>query len=170
MACALTSGYTLDCKDNIGVLKSVWFIGYNDVASVTEASGVITAITKDAGKGFYKYQLVRNTASFTENIAGSIENGTVVFNQELLIVINKMQTSMRNEMLLLAKNNMMAVVEDQNGRYWLAGRFNGLDLLTGSVSTGLAQADRNGYSFTFSGGEKESAPEVQSSVISTLTT
>jgi ligand-binding sensor domain-containing protein len=170
MSCALTSGYTFDCKDNIGGLKSVWFIGYNDVASVTEASGVITAITKDAGKVFYKYQLVRNTASFTENIAGSIENGTVVFNQELLIVINKMQTSMRNEMLLLAKNNMMAVVEDQNGRYWLAGRFNGLDLLTGSVSTGLAQADRNGYSFTFSGGEKESAPEVQSSVISTLTT
>jgi ligand-binding sensor domain-containing protein len=170
MACALTSGYTFDCKDNIGGLKSVWFIGYNDVASVTEASGVITAITKDAGKVFYKYQLVRNTASFTENIAGSIENGTVVFNQELLIVINKMQTSMRNEMLLLAKNNMMAVVEDQNGRYWLAGRFNGLDLLAGSVSTGLAQADRNGYSFTFSGGEKESAPEVQSAVISTLTT
>jgi ligand-binding sensor domain-containing protein len=170
MACALTSGYTFDCKDNIGGLKSVWFIGYNDVASVTEASGVITAITKDAGKVFYKYQLVRNTASFTENIAGSIENGTVVFNQELLIVINKMQTSMRNEMLLLAKNNMMAVVEDQNGRYWLAGRFNGLDLLTGSVSTGLAQADRNGYSFTFSGGEKESAPEVSSAVISTLTT
>jgi ligand-binding sensor domain-containing protein len=170
MACALTSGYTFDCKDNIGGLKSVWFIGYNDVASLTEASGVITAITKGAGKVFYKYQLVRNTASFTENIAGSIENGTVVFNQELLIVINKMQTSMRNEMLLLAKNNMMAVVEDQNGRYWLAGRFNGLDLLTGSVSTGLAQADRNGYSFTFSGGEKESAPEVQSSVISTLTT
>jgi len=169
MACALTSGYTFDCKDNIGGLKSVWFIGYNDVASVTEASGVITAITKDAGKVFYKYQLVRNTASFTENIAGSIENGTVVFNQELLIVINKMQTSMRNEMLLLAKNNMMAVVEDQNGRYWLAGRFNGLDLLTGSVSTGLAQADRNGYSFTFSGGEKESAPEVASAVISTLT-
>jgi ligand-binding sensor domain-containing protein len=170
MSCALTSGYTFDCKDNIGGLKSVWFIGYNDVASLTEASGVITAITKGAGKVFYKYQLVRNTASFTENIAGSIENGTVVFNQELLIVINKMQTSMRNEMLLLAKNNMMAVVEDQNGRYWLAGRFNGLDLLTGSVSTGLAQADRNGYSFTFSGGEKESAPEVQSSVISTLTT
>ena len=170
MSCALTSGYTFDCKDNIGGLKSVWFIGYNDVASVTEASGVITAITKDAGKVFYKYQLVRNTASFTENIAGSIENGTVVFNQELLIVINKMQTSMRNEMLLLAKNNMMAVVEDQNGRYWLAGRFNGLDLLTGSVSTGLAQADRNGYSSTFSGGEKESAPEVQAAVISPLTT
>jgi len=169
MSCALTQGYTFDCKDNIGGLKSVWFIGWNDVSSVTESSGTITAITKASGKVFYKYQLVRNTASLTENIAGSIENGTVVYNQELVIVINKMQVSMRNEILLLGKNNMMAVVEDQNGRYWLAGRYNGLDLLSGSAGTGLAQTDRNGYTLTFSGGEKELAPAVQASVIATLT-
>jgi hypothetical protein len=169
MSCALTQGYTFDCKDNIGGLKSVWFIGWNDVASVTVASGLVSAITKASGKVFYKYQLVRNTASFTENIAGSIENGTVVYNQELVIVINKMQVSVRNEILLLAKNNMMAVVEDQNGRYWLAGRFNGLDLLTGVIGTGTAQTDRNGYSLTFSGGEREAAPEVASAVIATLT-
>lgn len=169
MPCALTQGYTFDCKDNIGGLKAVWFIGWNDVASVTVASGVVSAITKGAGKVFYKYQLVRNTASFTENIAGSIENGTVVYNQELTIVINKMQVSMRNEILLLAQNNMMAVVEDQNGRYWLAGRYNGLDLLSGTAGTGTAQSDRNGYSLTFSGGEKELAPEVASGVIATLT-
>jgi hypothetical protein len=81
-----------------------------------------------------------------------------------------MQVSMRNEILLLGKNNMMAVVEDQNGRYWLAGRYNGLDLLSGSAGTGLAQTDRNGYTLTFSGGEKELAPAVQASVIATLTT
>lgn len=169
MSCALTQGYTFDCKDNIGGLKSVWFIGWNDVASVTESSGTITAITKASGKVFYKYQLVRNTASFTDTIAGSIENGTVVYNQELVVVINKMQVSMRNEILLLAKNNMMAVVEDQNGRYWLAGRYNGLDLLSGTAGTGTAQADRNGYTLTFSGGEKEMAPAVDAAVIATLT-
>jgi hypothetical protein len=136
---------------------------------VTVASGLVSAITKSAGKVFYKYQLVRNTASFTENIAGSIENGTVVYNQELTVVINKMNVSMRNEILLLAQNNLMAVVEDQNGRYWLAGRYNGLDLLTGSSSTGTAQTDRNGYTLTFSGGEKELAPEVSSSIIAGLT-
>jgi hypothetical protein len=170
MPCALTQGYTFDCKDNIGGLKSVWFIGWNDVSSVTVASGLVSAITKSAGKVFYKYQLVRNTASFTENIAGSIENGTVVYNQELTIVINKMNVSMRNEILLLAQNNLMAVVEDQNGRYWLGGRYNGLDLLTGSSSTGTAQSDRNGYTLTFSGGEKELAPEVSSGIIAGLTT
>jgi hypothetical protein len=169
MPCALTQGYTFDCKDNIGGLKSVWFIGWNDVSSVTVASGLVSAITKSAGKVFYKYQLVRNTASFTENIAGSIENGTVVYNQELTVVINKMNVSMRNEILLLAQNNLMAVVEDQNGRYWLAGRYNGLDLLTGSSSTGTAQSDRNGYTLTFSGGEKELAPEVSSGIIAGLT-
>jgi hypothetical protein len=136
---------------------------------VTVASGLVSAITKSAGKVFYKYQLVRNTASFTENIAGSIENGTVVYNQELTVVINKMNVSMRNEILLLAQNNLMAVVEDQNGRYWLAGRYNGLDLLTGSSSTGTAQTDRNGYTLTFSGGEKELAPEVSSGIIAGLT-
>lgn len=169
MPCALTQGYTFDCKDNIGGVKAVWFINANDVSSVTESSGVITTITKGAGKVFYKYQLVRNTSSFTQNIAGSVENGTVVYNQELAIVINKMQVSMRNEILLLAQNNLMAVVEDANGKYWLAGRYNGLDLTAGTAGTGTAQADRNGFTLTFTGGEKALAPEVQSSVISGLT-
>lgn len=169
MACALTQGYTFDCKDNIGGIRNVWFINWNDVSSITEASGVVSTITKGSGKVFYKYQLVRNTASYTENIQGSIENGTVLFDQQLVIVLNKMQANMRNEILLLARNNMMAVVEDQNGRYWLAGRKNGLDLLTGSASTGTAQTDRNGYTLTFSGGEQELAPEVSSSIIAGLT-
>lgn len=169
MACALTQGYNFDCKDNIGGIKAVWFIGYNDVSSVTESSGNITTITKAAGKVFYKYQLVRNTSSYTENIASTIENGTVVFNQELLITINKMNTSMRNEILLLAKNTLMAVVEDQNGVYWLLGRYNGLDITTGTASSGLAQADRNGYQLTFTGGEKELAPTVSSGIIAGLT-
>ena len=169
MPCALTQGYTFDCKDNIGGLEAVWFISWNDVTAITEASGTVTAITKAAGKVFYKYQLVKNTASFTENIQGSIENGTVNFDQQLVIVINKTQVNMRNEILLLSRNNMMAVVKDRNGRYWLAGRYAGLDLLSGSGTSGTAATDRNGYNLTFSGAEKELAPEVASAVIATLT-
>jgi len=101
--------------------------------------------------------------------ASTIENGTVVYNQELLVTINKMNTSMRNEILLLGKNTLIAVVEDQNGVYWLLGRYNGLDITTGTASSGLAQADRNGYQLTFTGGEKELAPTVSSGIIAGLT-
>ena len=169
MACALTQGYTLDCKDSIGGIKAVWFIAAGDVSAVTEVSGVVTAITKAAGKVFYKYQLVKNSSSLTENINANIQNGTIFYAQELAIMLNKMQANTRNEILLLAKNNLLAVVEDANGKYWLLGKQNGLDITAGSSATGTAQADKNGYALTFSGGEKELAPEVTSGIIAGLT-
>lgn len=169
MACALTSGYTLDCKDSLGGVKAVWFIEHANVSSVTEASGVVTAITKGAGKVFYKYELVRNTSSLTENITASVENGTVFYAQELSVILNKMQASTRNEILLLAKNVLMAVVQDSNGKYWLLGKTNGIDITGGSSATGTAQGDRNGYTLTFTGGEPALAPEVSSGIIAGLT-
>lgn len=169
MSCALTQGYTLDCKDSIGGIKAVWFIAAGDVTAVSEASGVVTGITKASGKVFYKYQLVKNSSSLTENVNANIQNGTVFYAQELAIVLNKMQANTRNEILLLAKNNLMAVVQDANDKYWLLGKTNGLDLTAGSSATGTAQGDRNGYTLTFSGGEKELSPEVNSSVVSGLT-
>lgn len=167
--CGLTQSYSLDCKDSLGGIKSAWFIAYADVTAVTEASGVVSAITKAVGKKFYKYQLVRNTSSVTENITSSVENGTVFYAQELSIILNKMQANTRNEILLLAQNNLMAVIEDANGKYWLLGKGNGLDLSGGNSGSGTGQGDRNGYTLTFSGGEKELAPEVSSTIIAALT-
>ncbi len=43
MSCALTQGYTLDCKNSIGGIKAVWFIAAGDVSAVAEASGVVTS-------------------------------------------------------------------------------------------------------------------------------
>jgi hypothetical protein len=169
MPCALTQGYTLDCKESIGGIKAVWFIALGDVTAATEVSGVVTAITKAAGKVFYKYQLVKNSSALTENVNANVQNGTVFYAQELAIVLNKMQANTRNEILLLAKNNLIAVVQDANDKYWLLGKDNGLDLSAGSSATGTAQADRNGYNLTFSGGEKALAPEVASGIIAGLT-
>jgi len=168
MPCALTHNYTLDCREGLGGIKNVWLIAHANVSTVTEASGIVSAISKSAGKIFYKYELVKNTGSLTETITSSIENGTVFYAPELSIVLNKLQANTRNEILLLAKNTLMAVVQDANDKYWLLGRQNGIDVTGGTAATGTAQGDRNGYTLTFTGGEKELAPEVQSSVIATL--
>ena len=170
-SCALTQGYSLDCRDSLGGITEVYFIEAQNVTGVTEASGggTLTAITKVASKVFRKYELVPGTSSLTETINASLANGTVFYAQELSIILNKLQANTRNEILLLAQNNLKVVVGDANGKYWYLGRINSMQVSGGNGATGTAQGDRSGYTLTFSGAEKQLAPEVQSSVISTLT-
>lgn len=166
MACVLTQGYTLDCKDSLGGIKAVFLIAHADVTAITQASGIVSAIT--ANDVFYKYELVKNTGAMTETITASVENGSVFYAQELSIVLNKLQANTRNEILLLAKNTLMIIAQDANDKYWLLGKTQGMDLTGGTATTGTAQGDRNGYTLTFTGGEKELAPEVNSGIIAGL--
>lgn len=168
MPCALTQSLTLDCRDSIGGLKSVMFIESANVSAITAAAGVVTAITKVTGKKFYKYELVKETSQFTETFTSSVANGTFFYAQELAIVLNKLQTNTRNEILLLAQNNLLAIAEDKNGKYWLLGRLNGLDVTGGNAASGTANGDRSGYTITLTAQEKELAIEVQSSIIAGL--
>ena len=170
MSCALTQGYVIDCRSGMGGIKEVYLMAKQDVASITEEAGVVSAITKDSGKRFYKYELEKATASLTENFNISVQNGTQFFSPELNIVLNKLQANTRNEILLLSKNSLVAVVKDNNGKYWFVGKERGIELTAGNAATGVAEGDRGGYTLTFTGAEPELAPEVSASVISTLET
>lgn len=170
MACALTQGYTLDCRDSLGGITEVYFIASSDITSTTEASGVITALVKNTGKKFYKYELTKGTSMFTENVASSVQNGTLYFTPELTIILNKLQANTRNEILLLAQNRLVAVAKDNNGKFWLLGKTRALDLTGGSTATGTAEGDRSGYTLTFAGAEPSLCPEVNSAVAAALTT
>jgi len=170
MPCALTSGYQLDCKDNAGGILEVYFIERGAVTSISEASGVVTGLTKASGKRFWKYELPKETGSLTENMTGNIQNGTVFYASELKIVVNKLNVTIRNEIKLLAQATMIAVAKDNNGKYWLIGRTSGIDLTTGTLGTGTAFGDRSGFDMTFSGSEPEPMLEVNSTVASALET
>ena len=170
MACALTSSYTLDCRDSVGGLVEIYFIEAGNVSSVTEASGVVTAITKASGKVFRKYEQDQDTAFFVENLNSNVQNGTLFYQQELTIVCNRMQTATRNELLLLAKNRLLAVAKDANGAYWLLGKTRFLHATAGNSGSGTASGDRNGYTFTFTALEPNLAPSVDSATVATLLT
>ena len=169
MPCALTQGYNLDCRDSIGGVKEVYFMELGNLSSYTEASGVVTAITKASGKKFYKYNLVKQTAMFEDTLTVSEENGTVYSEQKLSIVLNKMQANTRNELLLLAQNLLVCVVADRNGKYFILGVTNGLVITTAKGETGTKMADRNGYTIEFAGAEPVLAQEVSSGIIAGLT-
>lgn len=169
-ACALTQDYSFGCDVGSGGLKEVYLIELENVSAVTESSGTLTAITKVSGKIFRKYQLVQDTATAEETLTGNLQNGTLYYAQKLTIVINKQQVAVRNEILLLAKNRLVAVTVDNNDTYRVYGWDQGLRLNEGVAATGTAWGDRNGYTLTFSGNQRQLAFFTNSTVIDTLQT
>ena len=169
MACDITSGFTLGCRDNSGGIKNIYILS-GSIAGITEASeGLISDIS---GSGtFYKFELTKNTGYITETPTPSLENGTVFYDQSLNVAFHKLQSSLRNQVKVLAQNpNLKIIVETNNGvespytgRYFLVGRYRGATLSAGSATSGTAFGDANQYALTFQGLEPEPMDEISSS-------
>jgi len=171
MACALYAGYTIDCRDAVGGLDAVYFIDFASVSSMTDASGVITAITKATGKRFWKFEVpTKSTANATSNPVGSTENGTLFFEQFIDLPINKRDATTRNIVTVLAKNKVIAVTKDKDGTYRMYGKANGMYLGQSTGQTGAAAGDANGYILKIEGQEKEDFFVVEASVAAALET
>jgi hypothetical protein len=164
MSCQLTQGYSFDCRNNVGGIKKVYIASRDDIDDITIASGVVSAVSF-AQNQFYTYDLTRESSNFSETVNTNVQNGTTFFAQSLEIVLNKLQVNTRNEIILLGQNRLCIVVEDNNGKYWMLGFKNGIDLTGGGSASGTAYGDRNGYTLTFTGSENELAPEVNASVL-----
>jgi hypothetical protein len=170
MACAITSGITLDCRDSMGGLKEVYLIALADVSSFVVASGVVTGITKASGKRFYKFEHLPQTADYTDEPTGSDENGSIFFAQTLNMQLNKMNAATRNMVKLLAANRVIAITLDRNGTAMMLGATMGLSTNSGPGGSGRAFGDHNGYKPVLTGAEPEPAYEVNSTVYSALET
>lgn len=167
MACDITSGFTLACRDNSGGIKNIYILS-GSVDGITEAGdGLISDIS---GSGtFYKFELTKNTGDLTEAPTPSLENGTVFYETTLNVAFHKLQSSIRNQVKVLAQNpDLKIIVETNNGiespytgRYFLVGRYRGATLSAGSATSGTAFGDANQYALTFQGLEPEPMDEIQ---------
>lgn len=167
MACNLTQGFTLDCRDAVGGIKTIYVARLSDVVSTTESSGLVTAVTMASGSKFYEYQMRKQTGNYTETITTSDENGTLFYAQEVTVQLPRTSVQKRNELYLLAQNDIVAIVKDRNDNHLLFGKTNGLTL-GGNNSSGTAMGDFNGYALTFTGAEEKPASFVTGSIISGL--
>jgi hypothetical protein len=170
MACSITAGFQLGCRDNTGGIKNIYILS-GSIDSISGSQGLITSIS---GSGtYYQFQLFRQTSNYSEEIVATPENGTVVYNQTCNAVFFKMQTATRNQVRVLAQNpNLSIVIETNNGsengaaRWFLMGQVNGAQLLSGTSATGTAFSDLNGYNLVFSGNEPNPASEISGSATS----
>lgn len=170
MACALTAGYTIDCRDGVGGIDAVYFAEFANM-TVSDASGTVTGITKAVGKRFWKFEVpTKSSATAASNPTGSTENGTLFFEQTVDFPVNKRDATTRNIITTLAKNKVIVVTKDKDGTYRMYGKGYGMYLGASTGTTGAAAGDANGYVLKFEGTELEDFFVVSSTVGALLET
>ena len=160
MACtALIHGRGLDCSRISGGIKNIYFAVYDQIDSFAyDATNPAEIDTIDFGSNdIYKYVMPLGVSSLTDTIVGSRENGTVYMTPSVSIILNKLTKVDQNEVKLLSQTKTVIFAELNqtlaNGHNVIAvvGIANGMELNAGTMDSGAAWGDRNGYTLTFDG-------------------
>ena len=171
MSCLLANGRVEPCKDSIGGLKNVYFANFDiEAADITydgTDTDLITAITGISS--LYKYELKGNS-TFVQNINSSRENGTTFFEQVLTLELKAQDAATTKEIKLLAYSRPHAIIETNNGQYFIVGLLRGMDVTGGEISNGTSLSDYNGYKITLSGQEKTPANHLDCTTEAALAT
>lgn len=168
MACNQTlSGLVKDCAPSVGGIVEVLAANREEIGAITIADDKVSAIATGTKK-FKRYQFARNTGSMSSTYNINLENGTKYVSTDVVLVFNRMETAKRVEITALAQNDLVLIVKDANGKYWLLGHDEAVVMTAGDGLTGTARADRNGYSVTLQDNAKELPYEVDEKVIADL--
>ena len=148
MACDITKGRAINCKDQIGGLKKAWLVDFNDLGTVTLGSN--DEATDASGTGtFFQYDLKGsgNTMETTANV--SRDNGTAFFSTVLSLSLPKLTKEDQKELKLLSYQRVAIIIEDRNSNFFLIGKDNGCELSSASMQTGGAFGDASQYVLEF---------------------
>lgn len=145
-----------------GGIKNVWFLGGsgNEITGYTLTNEQVSAI---GGTGtWFKFELPKQSGSLTETLGVNTTSQSITFQPELVLNLPKLDATLRDVAVdLVSQNEVYALVEDNNNRYWLVFLDNGGMVSASSLQTGMAYTDLNGVSaLTITGGEPTSIREV----------
>tara|TARA_R110002012_G_scaffold92481_1_gene224572 strand:+ start:601 stop:1197 length:597 start_codon:yes stop_codon:yes gene_type:complete len=163
MACDITRGRLIDCKDGIGGLKAIYICkAYNN--NIEQVATIANTEMTDAGFDtwsaqvgsktiVFKYPLVQNLSSLTVNINSDNANGTTFFEQTLSVTLQKIDHDMTNELRLMAYSRSQIFVQNSLDNVFLLGINNGCHVTGGTVVTGVTKGDLNGYTIEWAAQE-----------------
>lgn len=168
MSCIINTGYPLGCRDNIGGVQRVLVKTFNRAQTYTyNLSGEI--LTGSTTETFYEIQQSSEVADFKQDGQHSVENGTNFWNQTVSLVFHKYQSSLRDFIYILAQQEVVFLIQDQNGTWVLVGEQNGANLTASTANAGKMYGDMNGSTVTLIGKEPKPAVVATPAYITTLT-
>jgi hypothetical protein len=162
MACELTAGFQLECRDSIGGIKAIYLQQHADFLTGVTADSGTEEIDALPTATIYKYICPKHTGGFTEEVASSVENGTIFYTQTVTATFFKLTAARRKQLELLGKNRLVVFVQDNNDNIWMVGRMDGAEVTAASTATGVAKGDLNGYTITFTAEEAHKAYRLES--------
>jgi len=154
MPCTITAGIPLDCIEGMGGVRTVWVLGGTITSFTLNGTDEIANIT---GTGtYFKFELPKDTASFTQTANVSPTNGTIAYAQDLTMNFTKLNNDVRNVLKVLIKNRELSVVFlDNNSNYWLIGKVRGAQATASTAVTGTAPTDAAQFTVTLQGMETD---------------
>jgi len=165
MSCELTAGFTLQCKDGIGGIKKIYLNAQSGFAGELTIDASTQEVTASASASdLFEFILPKSTGSFTEEVASSVENGTIFYTQTVTASFHKLSAARRKQLELIAQNRLFVIVLDNNDNYWVVGYEDGAEVTAASTMTGTAKGDMNGYTITFTADSKNKAYRIEDGV------
>ena len=159
MACTLTiNGRAFPCKDKIGGIKRVWIKEFDAADWGATTAGVIAASA--SGITVFGFELTKNSGSFQQAVNASMENGVVFYSQVLEMTMPNLIAADNVEVADLLKGRLTIIVQDVNDNYFAMGSTAGSEASGGTIGTGTAKGDLNGYQLQFTAEEAIPAPFV----------
>lgn len=152
---SIAGSVLLDCLNSNGGIDEIKVKAFDSaLTGITVTSGVGT-LAGSALSGWKLFECEEETAMADDAGATSAAEATTVFTQTVTYINNKLKASFRNTLNSMHGMRVHVAVKDNNGLVWLFGYERGMIVSASSGATGTAFNERNGYSVTFSGREKQ---------------
>tara|TARA_R100001086_G_scaffold69376_1_gene33027 strand:- start:2945 stop:3496 length:552 start_codon:yes stop_codon:yes gene_type:complete len=153
MACAITKGRGVGCKTAFAGIKNIYILDYGTVvAGLSDTEGTITLPTDNTAE-FFKFDVKGGLSSLETTVTSSRENGTTFYESTLNVTFQVLDVATQEQIKLLNRGRAHYVVElYPNGagvtKYLLIGRDNGAEITGGTIVSGAAAGDLQGFTLT----------------------
>jgi hypothetical protein len=162
MACEISHGRVEECKDSVSGLKAIYIINYDDLnednatfdTGTTDEEDELVTWTPASPLTMYKYELKSTANALNTTINASRDNGTTFFSQELVVNLKRQDVVTHKQVKLLAYGRPRIIARSMTDQFFMLGFAQGCDVSAGTIGSGAALGDFNGYQLTFTAEEE----------------
>ena len=162
MSCEISHGRVEECKDSVSGLKAIYIINYDDLnednatfdTGTTDEEDELVSWQPAAPLSMYKYELKSTANALNTTINASRDNGTTFFTQELVVNLKRQDVVTHKQVKLLSYGRPRIIARSMTDQFFLLGFAQGCDVSAGTIGSGAALGDFNGYQLTFTAEEE----------------